>query len=80
MVTYRHILIKLGNNIRIFREELGYSQEQFAKIAHLDRSYYGRVERGERNLSLINLLKISFALNKTIGDLLPPIDELKKYF
>ena len=40
----------------------GLSQEDFALIAHLDRSYVGQVERGERNISFLNLWKIAVAL------------------
>ena len=44
-------LVAIGNKIRSQRIETGLSQEEFAVLAGLDRSYYGGVERGERNMS-----------------------------
>jgi transcriptional regulator with XRE-family HTH domain len=41
------------------RQKLGVSQEEFADMCGLDRTYVGGVERGERNLSLINIEKIA---------------------
>lgn len=51
-------LKNIGNNIRRLRQEKGYSQESFADAVSLHRTYMGGVERGERNLSALNLLKI----------------------
>lgn len=51
------------------RKEMGLSQEELALLCELDRSYIGSVERGERNISLINIYKISKALNVSIKDL-----------
>ena len=51
-------LQNIGNNIRRLRSEKGYSQESFADAVALHRTYMGGVERGERNLSALNLLKI----------------------
>ena len=58
-------LVNFGKKIRKRREELGISQEELADRAGLDRTYIGGVERGERNLGLLNLLKIAIALNTT---------------
>ena len=44
------------------RHELGVSQEEFADICDLDRIYIGGIERGEQNLSLINIERIAKAL------------------
>ena len=51
-------LKKIGENIRKWRKERGYSQESFADAVELHRTYMGGVERGERNISVLNLLKI----------------------
>ncbi len=56
-------LVSLGEAIRRARIEAGLSQESLAAEAELDRSYMGGVERGEHNLTLMNLCKISAALN-----------------
>ena len=58
-----NILLKFGNTIKKLRKLRGYSQEEFAQIAELDRSYMGSVERGERNISLLNIEKIANALD-----------------
>ena len=62
-------LVKMGDKIRGLRFSQGYSQEDFAQLIKLHRSYMGGVERGERNISCINLLKIARALNLKVGDL-----------
>ena len=55
-------LKKIGQNIRKARREKGMSQESLALAADLDRSYVGGVERGERNISVVNMKKIADAL------------------
>lgn len=62
-------LINLGNNLRKLRIEAKLSQEKLAFECELDRTYIGSVERGERNISIINLRKISIALKKDISSL-----------
>jgi transcriptional regulator with XRE-family HTH domain len=51
-----------GTRVREMREQNGLSQEGLALICGLDRTYIGGVERGERNISLINIHKIAIAL------------------
>lgn len=53
----------LRKNIRILRNKAGISQEKLADRAALHRTYIGAVERGERNISLINIEKIASALD-----------------
>ena len=53
----------IGANIRAFREWRGMSQIELAKKSKLHRVYIGAVERGERNISINNITKISTALN-----------------
>ncbi len=51
-------LVALGLAIRELRSEMGLSQESLAHEIGMDRSYLGGIERGEHNLTLMNLLKI----------------------
>lgn len=60
-----------GHRIRELRKERGFSQEGFAAASGLDRSYYGGVERGERNVALENIAAIARALDVPIRELFP---------
>ncbi|MBI4020931.1 MAG: helix-turn-helix transcriptional regulator [Candidatus Aenigmarchaeota archaeon] len=60
----RHALPRaLGTVIRTRRQALGLSQEDLAERCGLHRTYVGSVERGERNLTLNNIARISEALS-----------------
>ena len=63
------ILKRFGKAVRAKRNELGVSQEEFADMCGLDRSYVGGVERGERNLSLVNIERIAKALKISLSEL-----------
>jgi ribosome-binding protein aMBF1 (putative translation factor) len=63
-------LIALGEAIRHARIERGVSQEKLALIAEVDRSYVGRVERGDNNVALLTLLKLAQALDVSLMDLM----------
>ena len=67
--------INLGHVIRDSRHALGYSQEGFAHIVGLHRTYVGAVERGERNVSLTNLARIAKALSTPLSSLLRAAEE-----
>ena len=69
-------LIKLGQQIRKLRKLKGFSQEDFAAEVGLDISYMGGVERGERNIAALNLIKIAKTLNVEVGKLFSNIDQL----
>jgi len=56
-------LLILGENIKKIREEKGLSQEELANIAGFDRTYISLIERGKRNLSLLNLCRFAKALD-----------------
>lgn len=59
-----------GSRVRQARIRLGLSQEEAAARAGLHRTYMGSVERGERNVSLLNIHAIARALEVEAGDLL----------
>jgi len=67
------VLSALGERIRTLRLGLGYSQEAFAAICGLDRSYLGAVERGERNISILKASHIASKLDITVSELLSEI-------
>ncbi len=60
-------LIQLGQRIRMFRKQKGMSQEELAEATGLHRTYIGGVERGERNISVINLSYIAKALEVSLS-------------
>ena len=70
-------LIKIGKRIRALRKAQGYSQEDFAAAANLGRSYAGRVERGEQNISMQSLIQIALTLKTELNEFFPPLRELK---
>ena len=61
----------LGNNIKVARQNLGISQEKLAEMSGLHRTYIGMLERGERNITVYNMYKISRALEIEIKELFP---------
>ena len=67
------ILELFGQNVRKLRVEGGLSQEQLADKAGLHRTYIGMIERAEKNITLLNMEKLSIALSSTISELLKSI-------
>ena len=64
------IIEKFGKNLKKIRTEKGISQEELAFMAKLHRTYISDVERGNRNISLMNIEKIAKALKVSPKDLL----------
>ncbi|PAV24733.1 transcriptional regulator [Tamilnaduibacter salinus] len=62
-------LTDLGTRVRRARLAKGYSQDDFAERCGLHRTYIGSIERGERNFTVLNLIKIAKALDTSVGDL-----------
>jgi transcriptional regulator with XRE-family HTH domain len=60
----------LGQAIRHYRAARGLSQEALAVDADLDRSYVGGIERGEHNITVMNLKKIAEALDVKMSEIL----------
>jgi transcriptional regulator with XRE-family HTH domain len=69
-------LTKLGKRIRQLRKAKGFSQESFAAEAGLDRTYMGGIERGERNIAALNLIRIAKCLKIEVGELFPAVRTL----
>jgi transcriptional regulator with XRE-family HTH domain len=65
----RCILLKIEFYLKIL-DQIGQSQEALALAAGMDRSYLGGVERGEHNLALVNLIKVSAAMGVPASELL----------
>lgn len=74
MTTNNEFLQIIGANVRMLRHHLELSQEEFAKKIDMDRSYLGCIERGERNLSSLNLIRLAKGLNVEVGDLFTGIE------
>jgi transcriptional regulator with XRE-family HTH domain len=64
------ILQKFGLHVKELRSAKGITQEQLAELSGLSRQYIGDVERGTRNISLVNINKIASALQITLSELL----------
>jgi transcriptional regulator with XRE-family HTH domain len=65
--------VQLGQAVRKKRLQLGLSQERLAEKAGLHWTYIGGIERGERNVSLLNIVKIARALGATPSHLMAGI-------
>jgi transcriptional regulator with XRE-family HTH domain len=63
------ILQELGTRIRAQRKRIGLTQEALALAANVDRSYYGAVERGERNITFTVLCRLCIALQCDVAAL-----------
>ncbi len=63
------ILVKFGKKVREVRVKRGLSQEALADIANVHRTYIGMVERAEKNITLLNIQKLSKALKIDIKEL-----------
>lgn len=68
----------LGANVRALRTERKLTQEQLADLCDLHRTYVGAIERGDRNVSLKNIVIIAQALNVEPSELLLYKKELKE--
>jgi transcriptional regulator with XRE-family HTH domain len=64
-----NIRVRFGKALRQSRNKLGVSQEAFADMCELDRTYIGGIERGERNVALVNIEKLAKTLRISISEL-----------
>ncbi len=65
--------VLFGRRVRELRMEQGLSQERLAELSKLHRNYIGGIERGERNVGLINIVELAHALQVKPIKLLEPI-------
>lgn len=65
--------IVFGRRVRQFRLERQLSQEKLAELADLHRNYVGGIERGERNVGLVNIVKLAHGLNVRPARLIEPL-------
>ena len=66
-----NIKAEVGRKVRELREARGWSQEELGFEAGLHRNYIGGIERGERNVAIVNIAKLAKALGTRPCDLLP---------
>jgi transcriptional regulator with XRE-family HTH domain len=64
-------MTRFGARLREIREEAGISQEKLAEEAGVHRTYVSSVERGKRNVSLVNIERFAAALGVKMGELMP---------
>ena len=62
-------MVRFGAAVRARRAELGLSQEALADYAEIDRSHMGKIERGERNVTFLNIVRIAKAIQCEPSDL-----------
>ena len=69
------IIKEFGSTLKKLRKEKGLSQEKFALLASIDRTYISDIEKGERNISLLTLQKISIALQIPMSEIIKRIED-----
>ena len=74
-----NILTEFGGRLRQLRKERGLTQEKLAAKAGVHYTYIGVVERGEKNISLVNIGRLAEALEVEVVDLFPKVNKTKGY-
>lgn len=67
----KDLAVQFGSKLRDKRKQLGISQDKLALLAEIDRSYAGRIERGEVNITLEKAYQLAEVLECDVSDLLP---------
>lgn len=67
--------VAFGNRLRAARRERGMSQDDLAARTGMHRTYVGGIERGERNPSLTNIVRLANALEVEVAELVSDIDD-----
>jgi len=66
---------RFGVLVRRLRSEKGYSQERFAEVCRIDRSYMGMIERGEVSVTLAMIVKLADGLDVSLVDLFSELEQ-----
>jgi transcriptional regulator with XRE-family HTH domain len=74
-VAKKKIVIAFGERVRKLRKEKGISQEELSFRADLHRTYIGMIERGEKNITIVNIEKIAKALEVSIDKLMSGLEK-----
>ena len=72
------ILESFGKTVRLYRQRLGISQEELAARCGLHRTYVGAIERGERNVSLVNIERMANGLQVSLEELFAEVQSHRK--
>lgn len=64
------LLVRLGQRVRTLRKQQGLSQEDLAERSGLHRTYIGGIERGERNVAVLNLVQVATGLGVSVSQLM----------
>ena len=67
----KDLAVQFGRKLRAKRKDLGISQDKMALLAEIDRSYAGRIERGEVNITLEKVYQLAKVLECDVKELLP---------
>ena len=70
-----NILYRFGKTVQRLRTERNISQEKFAELAGVHRTYIGMIERAERNITLINIEKIAKAFDLSVPELINKMEK-----
>lgn len=70
----KELLVLLGKRVHELRVAKKWSQEEFAHVSGLHRTYIGQIERGEKNISFGNLVKVAAVLGVTASELLSALE------
>lgn len=76
MTRKSRVQVAFGRAVKTFRLKSGTSQERLAELTNLHRTYMGDVERGERNISLINMGKVAKGLGIPLSKLIRETEKL----
>ena len=71
-----HVAAAFGSIVRAERLKRELAQDEFALLANIDRSYFGKLERGERQPSLALILRVSVALDMSASSLLAKVERV----